>query len=214
MSIHMNREHDEQNSAQERTVLKEWDHLQQSLLAFALAASHSSPQDYRTMIEAYIIQSTEGRARLWREPYIAGSAADNSRLLEVRYEQTRYGMLELSSGYLVSNFSPNIPQNFANLCAVLLALTEHKELVQYQLKQLSPLYTNGPMKLTGRERDVLQGLVCGESEIEMAHRLGIQQTTVHTHIQRLYHRLEVRSSREALLRSFELRLVDWLALPD
>jgi ATP/maltotriose-dependent transcriptional regulator MalT len=209
-----NREHDEQDFAQERAVLREWDYLQQSLFTFALTASHSPIYSRRTMIEAHIIQNTEGRARLWWKPYIAGSAAKDSRLFEVRYQQIRYGMLEMSSGYLVSHLLPSIPQNFANLCALLLALAEYEELVQHQLAQLSTPYNIEAMKLlTPRERDVLQGLVRHESEPEMAHRLGIELTTVRTHIQRLYRRLDVHSSQEAVLRSFALKLVDWLDLP-
>jgi DNA-binding NarL/FixJ family response regulator len=47
----------------------------------------------------------------------------------------------------------------------------------------------------------------------MGHRLGIEPATVHTHLQRLYSRLDVHSAQEAILRSFELRLIDWLDLP-
>ncbi len=214
MNTDMNWGHDQQNTAQERVVLKEWDFLQQALFNFALAASHSPAHSRRSMIEDCITQITGGRARIWLEPYIKGSATEGSRLYEIRYQHIRYGMLELASGYLESKLLPGMAQNFAHLCALLLVLAEHEELIRHQLLQLSPLYTNEPMKLlTARERDVLQGLVRGESEAEMAHRLGIEPTTVHTHLQRLYHRLEVNSSREAVLRSFALRLVDWLDLP-
>ncbi len=214
MNTDMNWGHDQQDIAQERAVLKEWDFLQQALFTFALAGSHAPAHPRRSMIENHIAQITGGCARIWWEPYIAGSAAKDSRLFEIRYQHIRYGMLELVSGYLVSNLLPNIAQNFAQLCALILALAEHEELVRHQLLQLSSLDTKEPTKLlTARERDVLQGLVRGESEAEMAHRLGIEPTTVHTHLQRLYHRLEVNSSREAVLRSFALRLVDWLDLP-
>ena len=83
-----------------------------------------------------------------------------------------------------------------------------------ELSHLPTLFNIGATKkLTPRERDVLQGLVRGESEVEMGHRLGIEPATVHTHLQRLYSRLDVHSAQEAILRSFELRLIDWLDLP-
>ncbi len=166
------------------------------------------------MIEDHITQITGGCARIWWEPYIAGSAAKNSRLVEIRYRQIRYGMLELASGYLASNLLPNIPQSFARLCALSLALIEREELIRHELSQLPALFNiEATKKLTPRERDVLQGLIRGESEAEMAHRLGIEPATIHTHLQRLYSRLNVHSAQEAILRSFELRLVDWLDLP-
>ncbi len=210
----MNWGHDQQYIAQERVVLKEWDYLQHALFNFALAASRPSAYSRRSMIEDYITQITGRCARIWWEPYIPGSAAEDSRLFEIRYQHIRYGMLELASRYLESKLQPGMAQNFAHLCALILALAEHEELVGHQLLQLSPLYTKEPTKLlTARERDVLQGLVGGESESEMAHRLGIEPTTVHTHLQRLYRRLEVHNPREAVLRSFVFRLVDWLNLP-
>lgn len=214
MNTDMNWGNDQQDIARERAALKEWDFLQQALFNFALAASHTPAHSRRSMIEDHIAQITGGCARIWWEPYIVGSAAEHSRLFEIRYQHIHYGMLELASGYLESRLLPGMAQNFAHLCALLLVLAEHEELIRHQLLQLSPLYTKEPLKLlTARERDVLQGLVGGESESEMARRLGIEPTTVHTHLQRLYHRLEVNSSREAVLRSFALRLVDWLDLP-
>ncbi len=214
MNTDMNWGHDQQNTAQERAVLKEWDFLQQALFNFALAASHGPAHPRRSMIENHIAQITRGCARIWWEPYIPGSAAEDSRLFEIRYQHIRYGMLELASRYLESKLLPGIPQNFAHLCALILALAEHEELVGHQLLQLSSLYTKESIKLlTARERDVLHGLVYGENEAEMAHRLGIEPTTVHTHLQRLYQRLQIHSAEEALLRSFALRLVDWLDLP-
>jgi DNA-binding NarL/FixJ family response regulator len=85
---------------------------------------------------------------------------------------------------------------------------------QYQLARLPPPIPNGARKsLTARETDMLQGLIRGESEQEMAHKLDLGETTVHTHLQRFYRRLDVHSSEEAVLRAFELRLVDWLNLP-
>ena len=204
----------QQDIAQELAVLKEWNYLQQSLFDFALVALHSPAHSWRNKFEDCIAQITVGRVQIWWEPYTVGSAAADSRLLEIRYQQIRYGMLELTSGYLASRLLPGIPQNLAHLCTLLLALAEYEELVQHELTQLSPLSVVKAIKpLTARERDVLHGLVRGESETEIAHRLGIEPTTVHTHLRRLYYKLEVHSPKEAVLRGFVLRLVDWLDIP-
>src|SRR5579884_898641 len=57
------------------------------------------------------------------------------------------------------------------------------------------------------------GLMRGESREEMAQRLGVEKTTIHSHIQRLYNRLDVHSAQEAIVRAFVWRLVDWLDMP-
>jgi len=54
--------------------------------------------------------------------------------------------------------------------------------------------------LAGREQDILRGFLKGESETEIAQRLGIEQATVHSHVQGLYRRLHVHNSREAIIR--------------
>lgn len=162
----------------------------------------------------YITQVTQGCAQIQWEDGDQKNGILRSRLIEMRYRQIRYGMLELVPGYLVSHLLPGIPQHLAHLCALLLALAEHEELLQHQLKELSPVYDIESMKaLTRRERDVLQGLVKGESESEMARRLNVTSSTIHTHLQRLYRRLEVHSVQQVVLRSFALRLLNWLNLP-
>jgi ATP/maltotriose-dependent transcriptional regulator MalT len=214
--MHLNGAFDEQLFGQELAVLREWDYIQQSLLHFASisSASSTSEQSRRTLFENRITQITGSCARIWWEPVDPQKIQPESRLIEIRYQQVRYGMLELAPGYLVSHLLPGIPQHFAHQCALLLYLAEHEELVRYLSKVLEPIYNSEAVKaFTPRERDVLHGLVIGESESEIAQRLGLEQTTVHTHIGRLYRRLEVRNAKDAILRSFALRLLDWLNLP-
>ena len=52
--------------------------------------------------------------------------------------------------------------------------------------------------LPARLRDVLEGLVRGEAEKQIARRLGLSPNTVNRHVQRLYRRLEVRSRGELM----------------
>lgn len=205
---------DRQAFGQELTVLREWDYIQQSLLYFAStsSASPTSEQTRRTLIESLITQITGGCARSWWEHIDRHKIQPQSRLFEIRYQHISYGMLELAPGYLVSHLFPAIPQHFADLCALLLTLAEHEELVWRQSKALAPI-CEAVKALNPREKDVLQGLAIGESENEMAQRFGIEPTTVHTHIGRLYRRLDVRNAKDAILRGFVLRLLDWLDLP-
>jgi DNA-binding CsgD family transcriptional regulator len=201
--------------AQERAVVKEWLYLQQALLHFASTAFQRQSSSWRAVFEGFITQITANRARIWWRSASTNTAANNSQFVEIRYRQYRYGTLELAAGYLVSSILPGIPQLFADLCALLLYTAEHERFVQYQLAQLPPTVSNiRQIALTPREKNVLQGLIYGESEHDMAQRLGLAPTTVHAHVQRLYNRLDVHSAQEAIVRAFELRLVDWVDMPE
>ena len=58
-----------------------------------------------------------------------------------------------------------------------------------------------------RERDVLMLLAHGWSQPEIAARLGVSITTVSTHVQRLYRKLEVKTAPAAVLAGVRLGLV-------
>jgi len=49
-----------------------------------------------------------------------------------------------------------------------------------------------------RQSEILTCLLAGLSEKEVADRLGLKQTTVHTHVKRLHHKLGVHSRGELL----------------
>jgi DNA-binding NarL/FixJ family response regulator len=200
---------------QEQAVLREWEHVQESLFTFALAISAQSTSNQRLLIDHLITRITRGCATLWWVPYTYPQVARTSQIFEVRYRHIRYGILELAAGYLVSHLQPRIPQHFARLCALIIALTEHEAFVQQQGNNLTALITPEATKpLSGREQAILRGFLKGESQSEMAQRLGVEKATIHSHIQGLYARLQVHDPREAIVRIFELRLVDWLDFPD
>jgi DNA-binding NarL/FixJ family response regulator len=62
-------------------------------------------------------------------------------------------------------------------------------------------------QLTGRERDVLRGLVDGLAYKQVAERLGISIDTVRTHVRGLYRKLQVHSVAEAVTRALRERLI-------
>jgi DNA-binding CsgD family transcriptional regulator len=58
------------------------------------------------------------------------------------------------------------------------------------------------LQLTPRERDIVRRLLLGESEARAGLSLGISNHTVHTHLGRIYRKLEVRSAAGLILRVF------------
>ncbi len=196
---------------QEMAAFREWEHIQRCIFAFALTPSFWEARSWRCAVEECIAQATQEHAHIRWEP-LAHNQEQSDRLIEIRSLQTCYGTLELAQGYLVSRLLPGIPQDFADLCAFLIALLEYRALVYPQLCQL-PLPSFPVKSLTQREQEVLRGLARGASEAEIARELGIALTTVRTHRHRLFQQLEVHSPTEAVLRAFALRLLNWLDFP-
>jgi DNA-binding CsgD family transcriptional regulator len=60
--------------------------------------------------------------------------------------------------------------------------------------------------LSPRESDVTLGLLAGETEADIAARLGISAHTVHCHLSRLHRKLNVQSKSDLLLRVFRTYL--------
>ena len=72
--------------------------------------------------------------------------------------------------------------------------------------------------LTARELDVLEALVAGTSNKEIARALGVSPNTVKTHAARLYDKLDAGGRVQAIERARALRLIpstgDAAAAPD
>ena len=58
------------------------------------------------------------------------------------------------------------------------------------------------LNLSGRELQILQCMFDNQTEDAMAMELGISCHTVHTHLERLYHKLQVTSRCAAVVRVF------------
>jgi len=65
-------------------------------------------------------------------------------------------------------------------------------------------------QLTPRELDIVRCLLLGKCETAIGLELGISVNTVHTHLGRIYRKLEVRSVAGLLLRVFSV-YVDQIA---
>ncbi len=62
--------------------------------------------------------------------------------------------------------------------------------------------------LTKREMDVLQLLGRGYANREIAETLGLSPTTVKTHVERIFKRLEVTDRIEAVVKALRLRIIE------
>lgn len=75
------------------------------------------------------------------------------------------------------------PAVSASLTAAVRTLGRHSDQIQQALPRLSTL--------TAREQEVVEHLVGGLTDREIARSLAISQRTVHKHLQRAYHKLNV-----------------------
>lgn len=56
------------------------------------------------------------------------------------------------------------------------------------------------LKLSGRELQIVRGTFDDRTELEMAIALNIAPSTIHTHVERLHHKLKVTDRAQLLLR--------------
>jgi DNA-binding CsgD family transcriptional regulator len=62
------------------------------------------------------------------------------------------------------------------------------------------------LSLSGRELQMAQGVFDDKKECLIAQELGISPHTAHTHLERLYHKLRVKSRVELIVRLAECHL--------
>lgn len=90
------------------------------------------------------------------------------------------------------------------------ALDRAKEALTYRLYQADRKRTAVSQleTLTSRERDVLQGVIHGEANKVLAHKLSISVRTVEMHRASLMGRLGARSTAEVIRLAFDAGLID------
>jgi len=71
----------------------------------------------------------------------------------------------------------------------------------------APAQGHGALDLTAREREVLEGVVRGERNKEIAARLGLSEPTVKTHLASIFGKLSVESRASAAVAAIERGLV-------
>jgi DNA-binding NarL/FixJ family response regulator len=100
-----------------------------------------------------------------------------------------------ATGYLLKSTPP------ADIKAALLDVATggapmSRAVARKVLAYFKPAPTAPSTELTARERQVLEGLVDGLSEKQVAARLALSSQTVHSYIKQLYRKLHVRSRAE------------------
>jgi len=113
-----------------------------------------------------------------------------------------------ASGYLLKNSSPE---------SIVSALTEVYRggaamTPSIAKKVLNLFHSIAPAQkehygLTKRETEILEHLVAGSSYKMIAYDLNISIETVHTHIKRIYEKLQVHSKSEAVAKALKQKLV-------
>ncbi|MBD2721116.1 response regulator transcription factor [Hymenobacter armeniacus] len=106
-----------------------------------------------------------------------------------------------ATGYVIKN-ATSLPQYKQSILDVLnggAALSP--SVARKALQHFQPAPSQQPGLLSGREQQVLQGLVEGLSEKQVAARLSLSPDTVHTYVKRLYEKLRVNSRGELLSRA-------------
>lgn len=56
------------------------------------------------------------------------------------------------------------------------------------------------LKLSGRELQIVRGIFDDATDVAIAQRIGISLHTVHTHVERLHHKLAITNRSQLLLR--------------
>jgi DNA-binding NarL/FixJ family response regulator len=93
----------------------------------------------------------------------------------------------------------------ATLQAALLAVLDGKVFVPQEL--LDTTQVHEAIELTGRQLDVLRGVVDGKSNKLIARGLEMSESTVKTHLRAVYQRLGISSRTQAILASARMGLL-------
>ncbi|MCR5886351.1 response regulator transcription factor [Hymenobacter sp. J193] len=105
-----------------------------------------------------------------------------------------------ATGYVIKN-ATSLPQYKQAILDVLnggAALSP--SVARKALNHFQPAPSQQPDLLSAREQQVLQGLIEGLSEKQVAAQLNLSPDTVHTYVKRLYEKLKVNSRGELLSR--------------
>lgn len=115
-----------------------------------------------------------------------------------------------ANGYILKNANMDLLIHYINeVCAggaPMTPIIARKVLTQFTKLQPFPL-ENEEYNLSHREKDVLQLLVKGKSYKMIASDLNISYETVHSHIRKIYQKLQVNSVGEAVSKTISRKIL-------
>lgn len=90
--------------------------------------------------------------------------------------------------------------------AIIAAATENTFLDRRARNMLNTSVSRASVHLTKREVEVLSLLKCGETNVRIAHALGMKEKTVEKHLSHIYEKLNINSRVEAVLHTQRLHI--------
>jgi DNA-binding NarL/FixJ family response regulator len=126
-------------------------------------------------------------------------------------EKVFASILAGSNGYILKNIKmDSLIQNIEEVCsggAPMTPVIARKVLTQFAKTQPATSPPNEDYNLSEREKEVLQLLVVGKSYKMIASDLDIRYETVHSHLRRIYHKLQVNSVGEAVSKTITQKIL-------
>jgi len=124
-------------------------------------------------------------------------------------------LLAGASGYLVKDTEPaQIVQAILSVHSGTAAISPSvstdliKAVQRAYAKPETPEDIAGELGLTNRELEILSLLAQGKNNTEICRYLDVAETTVKTHMAKIFHKLGVRDRVQALIAAAQLQLVD------
>jgi DNA-binding NarL/FixJ family response regulator len=145
---------------------------------------------------------------------LASAAPDTKVLILTTFEQDDYvfGALRAgASGFLLKRARPEELIAAVHTIAAgdaLLSPSVTRRVVERLAQQPTPDLAghDGLDQLTARERDVLDLLVRGSSNREIAAALAVEESTIRTHVKRILMKLDLRDRVQAVIFAYETGL--------
>jgi DNA-binding NarL/FixJ family response regulator len=115
-----------------------------------------------------------------------------------------------ASGFLLKETRPEVLADAVRTVAggeALLAATVLRRLVDRHAKPATPPDAERLASLTSREVEVLRLIGQGQSNTEISQALWVAETTVKTHVTRVFRKLDLRDRAQAVVLAYETGLV-------
>jgi DNA-binding NarL/FixJ family response regulator len=136
-------------------------------------------------------------ALLARFPELQVLVQTSNDAADVIYQALRLG----ARGFVVKSATPLPAYRQALLDVAAGGAVMSPSVARKMLTHFTPVAAQQPQLLSERERQVLEGLVAGRTEKQVAEQLGIGAATVRTYVVRLYDKLRVANKAELLARA-------------